>query len=149
LSEAAKTFERAPFILLENRTGHVVSGGRDLLDVWRVVEQVGADFSRQFGVVLDVQQLFTQPAGRKDNARFLHSLSLIPNEALRAFHVHHRHSVPSLQDPIPWAAVFQRIRQLRDILINPEIHHRKGIAAAKEFCSQLLEAADAEEASAG
>jgi hypothetical protein len=38
--------------------------------------------------------------------------------------------------------MFQRIRQLCDILINPEIHHRKDILAAKEFCSQLWDAHD-------
>jgi hypothetical protein len=142
IDSVGNRFGQAPLILLENRTGHVVSDGRDLVNVWRVVEQLGADFSRQFGIVLDVQQLFTQTAGRKGTAPFLDSLRLIPNDALRAFHIHHRHGVPSLKDPIPWAAVFQRIRELREILINPEIHHRKGIAAAKEFCSQLWDAHD-------
>jgi hypothetical protein len=52
--------------------------------------------------------------------------------------------VPSLSDPIPWRTVFTRIRQKRDILINPEIHHRNSIPAAKEFCCQLWQADDAD-----
>lgn len=90
-------FGTVPLVLLENRTGQVVSTGRNLLDVWRIVEREGAEFARHLGVVLDVQQLFKQTAGRSKHAGgFLGSLGMIPDEALRGFHIHHRHggSVP-------------------------------------------------------
>ena len=93
----AERYGQAPLILLENRTGQVVSDGRDLLDVWRAAEAMGAEFVQQFGIVLDVQQLFTQT---KPTAPFMQHFGLIPDEALRAFHIHAKHRVPRMGDPI-------------------------------------------------
>ncbi len=53
----------APLILLKNRTGQVVSTGRDLAEFWCTVEKHGVELAERLGVVLDVQQLFTQTPG--------------------------------------------------------------------------------------
>jgi hypothetical protein len=134
-------FGKVPLIFLENRTGQVVSDGRDLAEVWREAAGCGPELLSRFGIVLDIQQLFTQTSGRSKNTeRFLASLRLIPDEALRAFHIHCRHGVPTLADPMPWQTVFGRIRQLkRPLFINPEIHHSNRIPAAMEFCRRLLQ----------
>jgi hypothetical protein len=43
--------------------------------------------------------------------------------------------VPTLADLIPWNAVFARIGELYDVLINPEIQHSR-IAAPRAFCAE-------------
>jgi hypothetical protein len=131
IEEVGNAFGRAPLVLLENRTRQVVSTGQDLLEFWRSVAR-GGGLSEQIGVVLDIQQLFTQTGGNAGNvAGFLAGLRMIPDEALRGFHIHRNHRNPSLNDAIPWREVFGRIRQLKnDFLVNPEIHHSNAIAAA-------------------
>ena len=117
-----------------------MSDGHGLLALWRAVEKQDRDFCQNFGVVLDVQQLFTQNA-RSFNGRerFLSSLALIPNDALRAFQSIVDTGCLLLQDPIPWEAVFERIGRLdHDFLITPEVHHGKTASAAIQFCSRLL-----------
>jgi hypothetical protein len=49
---------------------------------------MGADFVERLGIVLDVQQLFTQT---KPTKRFLEHIEVIPNDAIRALHIHHKH----------------------------------------------------------
>jgi len=51
---------------------------------------------------------------------------MIPNECLKAFHIHTNQKVPKLNDEIPWRLVFGKIKELdHNILINPEIHQKK------------------------
>ena len=99
--------------------------------------------AEQIGIVLDVQQLFTQTAGRPpDTRRFLDSLDEIPAIAVRTFHIHRLHGVPCLDDPIPWREVFYRIHKLKSgIVINPEVSHTNGIGKAIAFCRGLLDGA--------
>lgn len=126
-----------PMILLENRTEHVASDGQSIATLWHAANACGSGISEHFGIVLDIQQLFTQT--KKCPAAFLHSLAEIPDEALRGFHVHRRHQAPRVHDGIPWPEVFCRIRKLsRDVLINPEVLARGHVSGALEFCRQML-----------
>lgn len=143
LEAFGKKFGREPLVLLENRTGQVVSDGKHLHDVWQHATSRGDAFTRCFGLVLDIQQLFTQSAGRtRDLSRFSEHFSMVPDGAVKAYHIHHLHRTPTLEDPIPWRAVFQRIRsKMGPFLINPEIHHATHIPAAIRFCAGLLSSA--------
>lgn len=140
LDAFSRRFGTEPLVLLENRTGQVISDGRHLAEVWRQALSKGDAFTSRFGVVLDIQQLFTQSAGRsRDVGRFSEHMSMVPDIAVKAYHIHHLHRTPTLDDPIPWRPVFDRIRcASKPVLINPEIHHAKYIPDAIRFCTELL-----------
>jgi NAD(P)-dependent dehydrogenase (short-subunit alcohol dehydrogenase family) len=50
------------------------------------------------GIVLDVQQLYTKTKGK-----FVEELLMIPDNCLKAFHIHTNHKWPKLNDEIPCA----------------------------------------------
>lgn len=124
-----------PLILMENRTGQVISSGEEIQSFWEHLSTENPNLKNKVGIVLDVQQLFTST---KKN--FLRELDLIPSEALKGFHIHYKHRVPSSSDEIPWNEVFERIKDPKnDILINPEIHHKNKVSVAIEFCEEMLQ----------
>jgi sugar phosphate isomerase/epimerase len=124
-----------PQILLENRTGQFISSGKDIRGFWEAVTMESGGLSSFVGIVLDIQQLFTVTG-----IDFLSQISLIPVESIRGLHIHSKHRTPALQDRIPWRRVFDRIR-LSDVplIVNPEVHHRKDVPLALQFCRSLLE----------
>jgi len=134
LERYAKEFDFEPLILLENRTGQVVSSGREIQGFWAFLIEEHPQLERKVGIVLDVQQLYTVT-----KKKFLAELNMIPSEALKGFHIHHRHTVPDLSNEIPWRQVFGRIAALEhQIIINPEILHKSKVKDALEFCEKML-----------
>jgi hypothetical protein len=86
------------------------------------------------GIVLDVQQLFT---ATKRN--FQQQIDAVPLDGIKALHVHTKRRTPSESDAIPWEAVFGHLAAVdRQLLINPEGHHRNGVAPAVEFCRSMM-----------
>ena len=130
----AAVFGCEPEILLENRTGQCVQDGTQVREFWECVEENYPDLAGRAGIVLDVQQLYTV----KKQA-FLDSFDEIPVQALKGFHIHAKHRVPSIDDPVPWQEVFLRIGKIsQDIIINPEIHHKRRVFDAIRFCREML-----------
>ncbi|MCW4049902.1 MAG: TIM barrel protein [Candidatus Bathyarchaeota archaeon] len=121
-------------VLLENRTEQFIATGRELRDYWQYITDSHRDIREKLGLVLDIQQLFT-----KTKTRFKEEFSIIPDESLKGFHIHHKHRWPSIRDPIPWSLVFSRIRELNQkIIINPEIHQKKRVQQSIDFCNRML-----------
>jgi hypothetical protein len=132
LAEYQKVFSIAPDILLENRTGQVISTGKEIAEICHCCETDYPDLLQHFGIVLDVQQLFTVTKGK-----FLTELDLIPMECIKGFHIHAKHQAPSMVDPIPWNDVFARVRSIQhDFIINPEVLLLKNVAARIRFCEK-------------
>lgn len=127
-------YGETPLILLENRTEQFISTGKDIKDYWEYVENQCPDIMENTGIVLDIQQLFTKTKGR-----FLEEFLLIPEDCLKAFHIHTKHKWPKLSDEIPWKFVLGRIKDLSGkILINPEIHQKNRVQQVINFCNNIL-----------
>jgi len=134
LAEYQKVFGIAPEIMLENRTGQVISTGKEIAKICQCCETEYPDLLQYFGIVLDVQQLFTVTKGK-----FLVELDAIPMEFVKGFHIHAKHQVPSITDPIPWEKVFSRIRGIgHDVIINPEVLLMKNVGATIGFCEEKV-----------
>jgi len=136
LSDYENKFGVTPEILLENRTEQVISNGKQIAELCRICETDFPDLLPNFGIVLDVQQLFT--VTRK---KFLPELYEIPMEFVKGVHIHaNNHQAPSKDDLIPWDVVFPRIRRIQhDLIINPEVLLMKNVEATIEFCREMLE----------
>jgi len=129
-----EAFHSIPEVLLENRTGQFISDGEDISRFWEYVKQKNPELIDNFGIVLDVQQLFT--VTKQD---FLHSFYQIPSECLKGFHIHRLYKPPKIDDGIPWKEVFEKIAGLsQDIIINPEIHHTNKVPGVIQFCEEML-----------
>lgn len=134
LDEYHKKFEVEPLILIENRTGQLISSGKEISYFWKFLSEKHPHLKSKVGTVLDVQQLYTVT---KKN--FMKELEIIPLEAVRGFHIHYKHRVPNPSNEIPWKQIFGRIALVKnDILINPEIHHKNKVKDAIKFCEGML-----------
>ena len=134
LAEYEKLFGIVPEILLENRTGQVISTGKEIAGICHCCKTDYPELLPHLGIVLDVQQLFTVTKGK-----FLVELDTIPMEFVKGFHVHAKHQTPSVADPIPWEEVFSRIRGIRhDLIINPEVLLMKNVGATIGFCEERI-----------
>jgi len=123
-----------PLVLLENRTGQFISCGKDILKLWEFVSQQYPQLQNKLGIVLDVQQLYT--VAKK---KFLEELELIPLDALRGFHIHTKHGVPTLADSIPWKQVFGLLLETKGrVLVNPEVLHRRQVKHTITFCQEMI-----------
>jgi len=130
----AKEIHAEPLIMLENRTGQIVSTGDDIQRFWRLLVETNPEIRDKVGIVLDIQQLFT--VTKKD---FLKALGVIPPEAIRGLHIHRNHNVPRKGDAIPWEGVFERMKLIKnDIIINPEVLHKNWIEPTIRFCQGFL-----------
>ena len=127
-------FTFQPTVLLENRTGQFISTGTDIATFWAAVAKSGTDIRHLFGVVLDIQQLYTVT-----KADFVNQFQTIPLEAIKGLHIHSKHRTPTSDDSIPWDVVFGRLTEMKgQILINPEIHHKKHVPNAIKFCERMM-----------
>ena len=127
-------FETVPEILLENRTGQVISNGEEIAKFWEYLTTQDLGLEESSGIVLDVQQLKTVTKNG-----FNASFSKISDECLKGFHIHTLHRPPKASDSIPWSLVFQKIAGLpQDIIINPEIHHNNQVAGVIGFCKEMI-----------
>ena len=134
LDSYREKYSMAPLVLLENRTEQFISRGKDIKEYWKHVEHNHPDIVDKTGIVLDVQQLYTKTKGK-----FLEEYLMIPDDCLKAFHIHTKHRWPKLNDEIPWKFVFGRIKELEHkILINPEIHQKGRVLQVIRFCNELL-----------
>lgn len=123
-----------PEILLENRTGQIVSTGEEIAAFWEYLSTQHPEMKKTVGIVLDVQQLKTVTKNR-----FEASFAQIPDECLKGFHIHTLHRSPKSTDSIPWRDVFHSIARLsQDIIINPEIHHNNQVTEVIRFCNDML-----------
>jgi len=135
LDRYREEFKVEPLILIENRTGQFISSGKEILYFWKFLSKKYPHLRRKMGIALDIQQLYTVT---KKN--FLKELEAIPLEALKGFHIHYKHRVPSPSNDIPWRPVFSKIANIKNnAIINPEIHHRNRVNNAIEFCQRMLQ----------
>ena len=126
-------FAASPLILLENRTGQFLSSGQELASFAKLIAKE-EDLKSTVGIVLDIQQLFTST-----KSRFSNELNAIPRESIKGLHIHTKHRTPSISDPIPWKKVFSWVRQVAgNIIINPEVHHRKQVSETIRFCELMM-----------
>ncbi len=122
-----------PRVWLENRTGQIVQTGEDLATFWRAVRAERGVFL-WLGLAVDADQLWTATG-----ASFSAQLEVIPDEAVRALHVHRLHRTPTAEDDVPWPLVFaQRFVRYEGFTIHPEVHHRSEVEATIRFCAQQL-----------
>jgi hypothetical protein len=130
----ARIMHSEPLILLENRTGQIISNGSEIASFWKLLVETSPELKGKVGIVLDVQQLFT--VTRKG---FLKALDTIPLEAIRGLHIHHKHGIPRKEDIIPWDRVFNKIRLAKDgIIINPEVLRKSWVEPTIMFCKESL-----------
>lgn len=122
-----------PLILLENRTGQVISRGSEIAELWRYITTSAPDIVDRTGIVLDIQQLFTVT-----RSQCVQHLEMIPPDCMRGFHIHTKHGIPSYSDPIPWSNVFSVMAKLPNMfLINPEVLKLNAIAPTIGFCKSM------------
>lgn len=133
-SSYKKEFNITPLILLENRTEQFISTGKDIENYWHFLNYNFPELIQNTGIVLDIQQLYTRTTNN-----FFTQFNAIPQDCLKAFHIHTDHRAPMLNDRIPWKVVFGLISELdHSIIINPEIHQKRSVKTAIEFCKKLL-----------
>jgi hypothetical protein len=136
-------FGHLPLILLENRTRQFISTGEELERFWETASKEGRDIIGQLGIVLDIQQLFTSV--NEVEKDFLRHFNRIPDKAIKGLHIHTRrnnisHQAPTETDPIPWEAVFSRLRNLsHPLIINPEVLHHNQVLDTIRFCNNFFE----------
>lgn len=124
-----------PNIVLENRTGQMISRGNEIASLWDYIECSATDIIDKTGVVLDVQQLYTVT-----KLKFEQQLAKIPPSCLKGFHIHSKHRTPASSDQIPWKSVFSFIKTLNQpFFINPEVHHKNAVRPTIDFCELMLE----------
>jgi len=128
------SFNTIPFVVLENRTGQIVSNGEQIHDFWQVLLFENRSLSKDVGIVLDIQQLYT--VTKND---FLKQLNFIPHESVKGLHIHCRHRTPSVESKIPWAKVFAWIGKIKHkIFLNPEVHHYSQAIDSISFCNEMM-----------
>ena len=129
-----QAFGTVPEILLENRTGQIVSTGEEVAQFWDCLATQQPGLEASTGIILDAQQLKTVSKNK-----FEASFSMIPDKCLKGFHIHTLHRQPKLSDIIPWSLVFERIASLKhDVIINPEIHHNNAVPRTIQFCIDMM-----------
>jgi len=150
LDKYGEAFGVEPLILLENRTEQRISRGREINDFWNFLSENHSELRGKFGIVLDVQQLYTRESRDLKKklrtiqleilrARFIKAFDIIPSEARKGFHIHRFHQIPHKTDDIPWVQVFDRIQRVKDsIIINPEVLNEKWVKPTINFCKDLL-----------
>ena len=159
LDKYSEAFGVEPLILLENRTEQRISRGREIRDFWNFLSENHLDLKGKFGIVLDVQQLYTREGRDLEkklktiqlgilHARFIKAFDIIPSEAIKGFHIHGSrrsgrsrrvHQVPREDGEVPWKVLFDRIKRLEShIIINPEVLNEKWVEPTIEFCEDLL-----------
>jgi len=100
----------------------------------RYVKENHPDIIGYSGIVLDIQQLFT-----RTGSSFIKNLIMVPNDCIKALHIHIDHRMPILGDKIPWRLVFSRISAiLQDLIINPEIYQMNKVQETIKFCETFL-----------
>lgn len=135
LSKWRQRYGGAPLFLLENRTGQVVARGRQMAEYWTEATGLPGGLSSSMGLVLDVQQLFTEA-----KSAFTNDLMELPLSAIRECHVHAKHSTPSHADPIDWDSALRILVQSRHaVYVLPEVHHNAAVSRTVEFVAGVLE----------
>lgn len=130
-----KSFNTIPFVVLENRTGQFVSNGEQIHKFWQALLIEDYGLSKDVGIVLDIQQLYTVTKGD-----FLKQLYYIPNESVKGFHIHCKHRTPSVGNKIPWTKVFAWLGEIEHkLFLNPEVHHRSQAKDTISFCNEMME----------
>ncbi|MDG6250324.1 hypothetical protein [Methanocalculus sp.] len=123
-----------PNIVLENRTGQMISRGKEIASLWNYIERSATDIIDKTGVVMDVQQLYTVT-----KTKFEQNLAMIPPSCLKGFHIHRKHGTPASSDQIPWKSVFSFIKTLNQpFFINPEVHHKNAVRPTIDFCELMM-----------
>lgn len=123
-----------PNIVLENRTGQMVSRGNEIAALWKYIEESATDIIDKMGIVLDVQQFHTVT-----KLKFEQHLAQIPPSCLKGFHIHRKHGTPASSDQIPWKSVFDLIGAINQpFFINPEVHHLNAVGSTIEFCELMM-----------
>jgi len=142
--ELTEEFPRTK-ILIENRTHQLITDAFSMNKLWNMLRQEYPNIveSGRVGIVLDVQQLFTQTG--KNRILLQRHLQIIEPEAIFGVHIHsgsRGHHTPSLKDPIPWIDVAKflnnSLKNKEEFLINPEVHTKSEIQATRLFIERNL-----------
>lgn len=136
-------FKVEPTVLIENRTGHVISNGIQIKEFWDCLINDYPLYQKYIGFVVDFRTMHTQVS--KDyyddvNGHFIDNVELIPDESIKGCHIHNSHTkAPTIRDDIPWLSVFNKIVSVNnDLILNPEVFNLGLALETKEFCIDMI-----------
>jgi len=95
-------FGEKPVILIENRTGHVISNGKQMKEFWDYLVVNHPSYQKYIGFVVDFRTMYTQISkdySNQVNNHFINSIELIPPESIKGCHIHNSHTkAPTIHD---------------------------------------------------
>ncbi|HQD25082.1 hypothetical protein [Methanoculleus sp. DTU007] len=125
-----------PLVLVENHKDQGISTAKQVQTLWTRLKEHRPEIAGLAGIALDPWYLHAV-----EGDEFIRSLTQIPQEALRAFHIHNDLMPPSRADPIPWSEVFSMIGDLPTRpCIKPVVYQKDRVAEAISFCNEMLAA---------
>lgn len=98
-------FKVKPTVLIENRTGHVISNGIQMKEFWDYLIKDYPLYQKYIGFVVDFRTMYTQVSkdySNNVNGHFIDNVELIPNESIKGCHIHNSHTkAPTISDDVP------------------------------------------------
>ena len=82
-------FKVKPTILIENRTGHVISNGTQMKEFWEYLIKNYPLYRKYIGFVVDFRTMYTQISkdySNNVNSHFINSIKMIPDESVKGCH---------------------------------------------------------------
>jgi len=136
-------FGEKPIILIENRTGHVISNGRQMKEFWNYLVMNYPLHKKYIGFVVDFRTMYTQISRdypNEVNSHFINSIELIPAESIKGCHIHNSHTIaPTINDNIPWELIFNKIVSLdNNLILNPEVFNLRLALETRKFCIDMI-----------
>lgn len=136
-------FKVKPTILIENRTGHVISNGTQMKEFWEFLIQNYPLYQKYIGFVIDFRTMYTQVSkgySNNINSHFINNIEMIPDESIKGCHIHNLHTkAPTIRDDVPWLSVFNKIINVKnDLILNPEVFSLGLALETKKFCIYMI-----------
>jgi hypothetical protein len=136
-------FKVKPTILIENRTGHVISNGIQMKEFWDYLLKDYPLYQKYIGFVVDFRTMYTQVSrdySNNVNSHFIDNIELIPDESIKGCHIHNSHTkAPTIRDDVPWLSVFNKIINVNnDLILNPEVFSPGLAVKTKKFCIDMI-----------
>ena len=122
-----------PYILIENRTGMYISTVKDMIKFYETVcENLSPSEIKKFGLCIDISQIYTEQ--RKDPTN---EIAKIPRNYILCWHIHYKHKVPSMQDPINWREITKILKETKAICL-PEVFTFNNIIQTIKFIEKMI-----------
>jgi hypothetical protein len=137
-------FKVKPKVLIENRTGHVISNGIQMKEFWDYLIKDYPLYQKYIGFVVDFRTTYTQVSrdysNNNVNSHFIDNIELIPDESIKGCHIHNSHTIaPTIRDDVPWLSVFNKIINVRnDLILNSEVFNLELAVKTKKFCIDVI-----------